>query len=144
MAKYKTLQSVAHNIGNSFVSLLNCYKDDYILGEIQKQMLRKNINKIEIDFLRNESKPGELITEPIQRSIESYSKWLPRLVQEAKSDMELVKEAKLVIEFDLTKSRICSYATQHLENPYVCISKITDNRGKEYKSEFVDWMFPQS
>lgn len=142
MAKYKTLKSVAHNVGNSFVSLLNCYKDDYILGEIQKQMLLKNINRLEIDFLRSEAKPNELITETIQKSIESYSMWLPRLVEEAKSDMELVNEAKLVIEFDLTKSRVSSYSPQHKENPYICISKIVDNRGKEYSSEFADWLFP--
>lgn len=142
MAKYKTLKSVVHNIRNSFISLLNCYKDDYIFGEILKQMLLKNINKIEIDLLRSEAKPRELITEPIQKSIESYSRWLPRLVQEAESDIKLVKEAKLVIEFDLAKNRVCPYAPEHIENPYRSVSSIIDDRGKEYISEFTGWLFP--
>lgn len=144
MAKYKTLKSVSHNLGYSFISLMNYYKDDYVLGHIQKQMRLTGLNKMEIDFLANSAKPIELLTEPIQKSIDGYVNWLPRLVKDSKSDLELVKEAKLTIEFDLSKSRVCSFATEYIENPYVCVSTVIDNRGKEYRYEFKDWWFPEA
>lgn len=144
MAQYKTLKSVAHNFGHSFLSLMNYYKDDYTLGHIQKQMLLTGLNKLEIDILKNEAKPLELLTEPIQKSIDGYIKWFPKLIKDSKSDLELVKEARLTIEFDLTKSRTCSFAPDYTENPYLCISRIIDDRGKEYKYEFNDWWFPEA
>ena len=144
MAKYKTLKSVSHNLGYSFISLMNYYKDDYVLGHIQKQMRLTGLNKLEIDFLNNTTQPNELLTEPIQKSIEGYVSWLPRLVSDLKSDMQLVTEAKLTIEFDLSESRICSFAPEYTENPYICISVITDDRGREDRYEFKDWWVPEA
>lgn len=144
MAQYKTLKSVAHNFGHSFLSLMNYYKDDYTLGHIQKQMMLTGINKLEIDLLKNECTPKELLTEPIKKSIENYISWFPKLIKDSKSDVNLVNEAQLTIEFDLTKSRVCSFAPEYTENPYLCISRIVDNRGKEYKYEFNDWWFPEA
>lgn len=144
MAQYKTLKSVAHNFGHSFLSLMNFYKDDYTLGHIQKQMMLTGLNKLEIDILKNEIKPIELLTDPIQKSIDGYIKWFPKLIKDSKSDLDLIKEAKLTIEFDLSKSRICSFAPENKENPYICISSIIDDRDKEYKYEFQDWWFPEA
>lgn len=144
MARYKTLKSVAHNIGSSFISTMNYYKDDYVLGHIQKQMQLSGLSKLEIDLLNNYSEPSILITEAIQKSIESYVSWLPKLVNDSGSDINLVKEAKLTIEFDLNKSRICQYDPECTENPYHCVSTITDDRGKEYRYECKDWWFPEA
>jgi hypothetical protein len=139
MAKYKTLKSVAHNIGYSFISTMNYNKDDYALGHIQKQMKLTGLNKIEIDLLTISTKPVEILTEPIQKSIEDYVNWLPSLVKDSKSDLQFVKEAKLIIEFNFSQSRICSFAPEYTENPYICVSTIIDDRGKEYRYEFKDW-----
>ncbi|MVO09985.1 hypothetical protein GOQ30_12510 [Flavobacterium sp. TP390] len=102
------------------------------------------LNKLEIDILKNEIKPIELLTEPIQKSIDSYIKWFPLLIKDSNSDLDLIKEAKLTIEFDLSKSRICSFAPENMENPYTCTSSIIDDRDKEYKYEFKDWWFPEA
>ena len=144
MAQYKTLKSVTHNFIHSFLSLMNFYKDDYTLGHIQKQMMLTGLNKLEIDILKNEIKPIEVLTEPIQKSIDGYIKWFPRLIKDSNSDLDLIKEAKLTIEFDLSKSRICSFAPEKIENPYICIFSIIDDRDKEYKYEFKDWWFPEA
>ncbi|TSJ47996.1 hypothetical protein [Fluviicola chungangensis] len=142
MARYKTLKSVAHNIGSSFISTMNYYKGDYVLGHIQKQMQSSGLSKLEIDLLNNYSQPTTLITEPIQSSIQGYVSWFPKLVNDSGSDISLVTQAKLIIEFDFTKSRICPFAQEYTENPYICHSTITDDRGKEYSYEFKDWWFP--
>ena len=123
---------------------MNYYEDDYILGHIQKQMRLTGLNKLEIDFLNNTTQPNELLTAPIKKSIDRYVSWLPRLVSDSKSDIKMVTDAKLMIEFDLSQSRICSFASEYTENPYICISIITDDRGKEYRYEFRDWWFPEA
>lgn len=144
MAKYKTLKSVAHNFGYSFVSLMNYGQNDYALGNIQKQMLLTKLNKLKIDVLNKTSEPTELLTKDIQDSIDNYLKWFPKLVEQSKSDLKFIKEAELTIEFDLEKSRTSPSAPKFTENPFKCISRIVDDRGKEYKYEFNDWWFPES
>lgn len=144
MAKYKTLKSVVHNFGHSFISLMNFYRNDYVLGHIQNQMLKTKIQKLEIDILNKKVTPQELLTLPIIESIENYINWFPKLVQDSKSEIGLIQCARLTIEFDLSKSRACSYSSENLENPFVCTSQITDIRGKEYRYEFKDWWFPEA
>lgn len=144
MAQYKTLKSVAHNMGHSFLSTMNYYRDDYALGHIQRQMLLTGENKIEIDFLTKKAYPTELLNDAIQKSIDNQVSWFPKMVLSSKSKMEFIRSAKLTIEFDLTRQRPCPFSPGHTENPYYCISKIVDDKGKEYKYKFSDWWFPES
>jgi hypothetical protein len=144
MAKYKTLNSASHSLGHSFISLMNYSGDDYVLGHIQNQMKLTGFDKLEIDFLNNTAKPSELLAEPIRISIDGFSKWLPVLLKNLKSDLKLIKESKLIIEFDFSKSRVSSFDTNLSENPYKCVSIIVDDRGQEYRHEFRDWWFPET
>ena len=143
MPSHKVLKSVSHNFGHSIVSLMNYVGTDYFLGVLQKQMRKTKLNRLEVDILNNESKPKELLTKPILRTINNYNERFPELVVSTGSSMEFIKSAKMTIEFDLTLSRPYPHDNRFIENPYVCGIKIIDDNGKEYLKEQKGWWFPE-
>ena len=144
MPSHKVLKSVSHNFGHSFVSFMNYMETDYFLGLLQAEMQKNELNRLEVDILNNESQPKELLTRKIQNSINYWNKWFPELVESSKSSMKFVKSAKMVIEFDLTQSRLYSLNNKFTENPYICEITIIDDNGKEYKKEQKGWWFPEA
>ncbi|GAL61264.1 hypothetical protein [Algibacter lectus] len=144
MASRKTLKSVSHNFGHSFVSLMNFIETDYFLGLLLKEMRKTKLNRLEVDILNDKSYPKELLTLKILKSIGYWNKSFPKLVENSGSSMEYVKSAKMIIEFDLALSRVCSHDKQFIENPYVCEITILDDNGKEYRKQQNGWWFPEN
>ena len=142
--RYKTLKSVAHNLGHSFISTMNYDFGDYILGHIQSKMRETNISRIEIDLITDTAYPKELLTPVINNALRKYSNWLPELLTDSNSDITFIQKADIAIEFDLSTSRICPFANDYIENPFICTSRIVDDRGKEYSYVFKDWWFPEN
>jgi hypothetical protein len=144
MPSHKPLKSVSHNFGHSFISLMNYINDDYFLGHLLKQARATNLNRLVVDILNNTAKPEELLTEPVRISIDSWNKRFPDLVESSGSTMEFVKQAAMVIEFDLQKQRAYAGNNSLLENPFSCEISIIDDRGKVYKHRHEGWWFPES
>ena len=144
MPSHKTLRSVSHNFGHSFVSLMNYIETDYFMGLLLKEMRRTKLNRLEVDILNNESLPKDLLTRKIRKSIGYWNKSFPELVKNSGSSMEFVKSAKMIIEFDLTLSREYPQDKRFIENPYVCDITILDDNGKEYKKQQKGWWFPEN
>jgi len=94
MISHKPLKSVSHNFGHSFISLMNYINDDYFLVHLLKQALITNINRLEVDILKNTAEPKELLTRPILDSIGYWNKWFPSLVQNSGSTMDYISSAK--------------------------------------------------
>ena len=67
MARYKVLKGVAHNIGHSFVSLMNYAVDDYVMGHLLRFARQTRRDTLTIDFVSGEAGPSELLQEPIRR-----------------------------------------------------------------------------
>lgn len=144
MPSHKTLKSVSHNFGHSFVSLMNYMETDYFLGLLLTEMRKTGLNKLEVDILNNKSQPKDLITRRIEKSISYWNKWFPELVVNSGSSMAFVKSAEMIIEFDLSLSRPYPYDNEFTENPYLCRITIIDDNRKEYKKEQKGWWFPEA
>ncbi len=144
MTSHKPLKSVSHNFGHSFISLMNYIGDDYFLGHLLKQARKTNLNRLEVDILKNTASPDLLLTETIRGSIENWNKWFPDLVKNSGSTMDFVIGATMTIEFDLLKTRPYAGDNRYCENPFTCEIKIIDDRGKEYKHKHEGWWFPET
>lgn len=144
MPSHKSLKSISHNFGHSFISFMNYINDDYFLGHLLKQVRQTKLNRLEVDILNKTAKPEELLTKPIRDSIGYWNEWFPSLVESSGSTMEFIKAATMVIEFDLQKARPYENDNNFLENPFSCEIKIIDDRGKEYKHKHEGWWFPES
>ncbi len=144
MPSHKPLRSVSHNFGHSFISLMNYINDDYFLGHLLKQARATKLNRLEVDILNNTAEPEELLTKPIRSSIDNWNKRFPELVDSSGSTMEFVKQATMVIEFDLQKQRAYAGNNNLLESPFYCEISIVDDRGKIYRHRHEGWWFPES
>jgi hypothetical protein len=144
MASHKVLKSIAHSFGHSFISLMNYINDDYFLGHLLKQARKTNLNRLEIDIIKNIAVPEKLLTSKIKDSINYYVKWFPTLVKKSGSTMDFIKSAKIIIEFDLERTRPCPDNNKYIENPFNYEVIIVDDRGKKYKSKHEGWWFPET
>jgi len=144
MISHKPLKSVSHNFGHSFISLMNYINDDYFLGHLLKRARITNINRLEVDILKNSAEPTQLLTSPILDSIGYWNKWFPSLVVSSGSTMDYVSSAKMTIEFDLQRTRPYPNDNTITENPFICIISIIDDRGKVYQHKHEGWWFPET
>jgi hypothetical protein len=122
---------------------MNYIENDYFLGHLLKQARKTNLNRLEVDILKNTASPELLLTDTICRSIEYWNKWFPDLVKSSGSTMDFVDSATMTIEFDLLKTRLFPSDNRFTENPFTCEIKIIDDRGKEYKHKHEGWWFPE-
>lgn len=141
MTSHKSLKSVSHNFGHSFISLMNYINDDYFLGHLLKQARKTKCNKLTVDILKNIAEPNELLTDQIKSSIEHWNRWFPTLVANSGSTMDFVSSATLTIEFDLKQTRPHLEDKDYFESPFICEVVIIDDRGKVYKRKFEDWWY---
>lgn len=138
MPKLKVLKGVAHNIGDSFTSLMNYSGDDYSLGHILRFALESGIETLTIDLLNGRGSPAELLKEPITGLPNWYSKMFLRLVQSSGSDRQLIRSAVLILAYDLQHS-IPSPIEGEPQSPYTCDVRIVDVRDKNYTAHFDGW-----
>jgi hypothetical protein len=138
MPKYKVLKGVAHNIGDSFTSLMNYSVDDYSMGHILRFARESGINTLTIDLLSGQGSPASLLRQPILELPSWYSKMFLRLVQSSGSDRELIRSATLTLVYDLQHSRP-SPIKNELQSPFTCDVCIVDVRGKNYAVHLDGW-----
>jgi hypothetical protein len=143
MPSHKSLKSVAHNVGHSFISLMNHTGLDYFLGALLKRVRTTKLTKLEIDLLNNIVAPKALLTVGITACIETNVKWFPEMVLASGSSIDFIKSAIVTIEFDLQVSRAYINDQKLIENPFVCETTIIDDRDKEYKSQHNGWWCPE-
>jgi hypothetical protein len=140
MPKLKVLKGVAHNIGDSFTSLMNYSADDYSLGHILRFARESGNNTLTIDLLSGQGSPASLLRPPISDLPSSYSKMFLRLVQSSGSDRELIQSATLTLVYDLQRSRPSPIENEP-QSPFTCDVCIVDVRGKNYASHVDGWWF---
>ncbi|MGA9185524.1 MAG: hypothetical protein WBZ32_09530 [Candidatus Acidiferrales bacterium] len=143
MARYKVLKGVAHNIGHSFISLMNYAGDDYVMGHILRFARLTGRDTLTMDFVKREAGPPELLAEPISEVPERYMDWFWNLVERHGADRSFVKTATLTLRYDIATQRPHHSAPQLIESPFVCDVQITDTRGKDYAAHFDGWWYPE-
>jgi hypothetical protein len=144
MARYKVLKSVAHSIGHSFTSLMNYGGNDYVMGHLLRRARETGDEQLMVDLLTGIAGPKSLLTAEVATSIANYCQWVPRLVENHKTQMAYVRAARMSVTFDLKVRRPVRYASAFEESPYVCRVEIEDDRGKIWAAEIKDWWYPEA
>jgi len=139
MSRYKVLKGVAHNIGHSFISLMNYAIDNYTMGHILSFARETGLETLTIDFMVGEGRPALLLREPITKIPVRYTEMFWNMVTRSGSNRALVQSATLTLRYDLQRSRPGPHG--FLLTPYVCAVSIVDIRGKNYSAYFADWEY---
>ena len=137
MPRYKVLKGVAHNIGQSFTSLMNFADDDYAMGHILRFARETGISELTIDLVSGLGQPAALLRDPITSLPQWYTKMFWNLVASSGSDRSLVQAANLTLRYDLTNT----VSGPPAENRYICDVVILDDRGKAYRADFRGWWY---
>jgi hypothetical protein len=143
MPRYKTLQSVAHNFGQSFTSLVNYYEDDFLMGHLLRRARQINVSTLTLDLLTGQRTPPELCDVHVSEALDGYVEWFPDLVRSHESDVSLIKSAQMEVAFDLPTERPDRNFPKALESPYRCTVDIVDDRGKHWQAELSGWWSPE-
>lgn len=65
--KYKNIRSAIHNLGHSFISLMNYVDDGYVIDDLVR--IRCEHCNIEIDWINGTFEPAKFVTSRITKSI---------------------------------------------------------------------------
>jgi hypothetical protein len=112
--KYKNIYSAIHNLGHSFLSLMNYVDGEYIIDELFN--IRDRGFDIEIDWLNNTFIPREASTSRIDKSLRYYSEGLKKAMKSQSVNLKRIEALRFHWP---AKGRKYMWAK--------------DDRGKEYK-----------
>ena len=140
MAQYKVLQSVAHNVAHSYLSLMNYRGDDYVVCHLFRAARAAQQSHVRIDVLKGELSPATLLTPTLAESVESCRDWFPRLVQSQGAAFDMVSAATIDLDFDFDSSERYerTMPSDHREY-YTCLSTIIDDRGMAHEAIVPEW-----
>src|SRR5213079_1698851 len=93
MARYKVLESVAHNVAHSYLSLMNYRGDDYVVCHLFRAAKAAGQPHVRIDVLKGELSPATILTPTLAESVDNCREWFPRLVQSQGAAFDMVSQA---------------------------------------------------
>ena len=137
MPQYKTLKSIAHNFGHSFLGLENFGDGNYIMGRLIEQAEKCGETELSINIKLHRWEYSPLIADDIEDSLVHYCTWFPKLVVKSNSLMKYIDSAQMRIVIDLNRKKETSPG--NFETYYELTVEIIDNRGKKYLAEFKDF-----
>ena len=143
MSRYKTLQSVAHNFGHSFTGTLNWRGDDYLMGHLLRRSRDTGEGRFALDLLSGSASPEGLLNPDLEDGLQYYVGWFPELLRSHDSDISLVSEARMLVDFDLSRTKPNGRCPGSDETPYVCRVEILDDRGRMWESDQPGWWTPE-
>jgi len=140
MARYKVLESVAHNVAHSYLSLMNYRGDDYVVSHLFRAAKAAGQPHVRIDVLKGELSPATILTPTLAESVDNCREWFPRLVQSQGAAFDMVSQATIDVEFDFDSSDRYERITpgDHREY-YRCLSTIIDDRGTAHEALVPEW-----
>jgi hypothetical protein len=142
LASHKTLNGVVRSVAESFVSLMNYWDDDYVMGHVVRAAWATGATDLKADLLTGHVEPTGLATGNVLHSIAGYVDRLPSLVHSSNSDMAFVCSASLELTVDPTRRRP-QPGTPFFESPFTCTVSIVDERGRTYSYTVSDWWYPE-
>jgi hypothetical protein len=123
--KYKNINSMLHNFGRSFCSLINYVDGEYMVDVVPK-VLARIPDRLEINFPSGQIVPRVEIPDGLKKSIIFRSEWLPRHIQAHRIDYDKISEIKMEFRRSSALSRTSIYG-------FECDVCCLDDRGKHHR-----------
>jgi hypothetical protein len=138
MARYKVLKSIAHNFAHSFVSLMNCWDDDYVMCHLLRAVKPRKHIVLRLDVLKMAWSPTHIVTEPLARSMMSYCQDFGRFVTNGGAALDMVSRAKLRLDVRMGQA-IGFYARDSLNARVEASVIIRDDRGQLHSGAVTEY-----
>jgi hypothetical protein len=136
MARYKVLKSVAHNFAHSFSSVMNYSGNDYAMCHLLRRVKLTGTKRLRFDLVSRQVGPVELLSAPIVKACEAYSRDFGRLVTASGAALDMVDGAELEVIVRL--NREAAKAPKSLRGSVTARMKIRDDRGRMYEGRHTE------
>lgn len=138
MPKHKVLKSVAHNVADSFVSLMNWGGDDYVMGVLLTNAYDTGVCEYFIDFISG-AHSDVFLKKQLKHVVEHYSKMFWGNIESQGATKEFVKSARLEVSFNLAKTRPVYGSSKSKESPYSCKVMLIDDKAVDHGVVLTGW-----
>ena len=98
-----------------------------------------HVPSVELDFLQKTVNPSELNSTELTQSLEHFRKWLPNFLASHQVDPVIIQSATLRLVFDYTRTRRSQYDPIDEIPEFICVVKLTDERGVIHVAEPKNW-----
>ena len=143
--KYKNIQSVAHNIGHSFLSDMNATGSGSQYTIVPELLFRaaerQRVSSVSIDLRSGEIRPDSIALPEVRDAAVSYARWLPDLLASQQVDPGAVTRAVLILEFDYSRRRQSRYTPEVGIPEFACTVEIADDRGTVHRGYPTNWWY---
>jgi hypothetical protein len=140
MTNYKVLKSVAHDLGESFLSDKNSVDSfkSYVPERLFVLACDHALSRIQIDFFKGTITPTVFAVGDVLKSISLYKRALPRLVESQGASWDTVRGAGLELVFDLPSARAVD-GGEPVTPSFKCSVHILDDRGVSHVGRPTNW-----
>ena len=145
MPNYRVLKSVAHNIVQSFVSMMSWRNGDYAMGHLLAYARTTKIQRLQADLLTGTVEPSLPLWSwsTVRRIFRSAHQNFPDDIAKEGGSIRTVSQARIRISFDLDATRPKEDNSDIAETPYVVEVTILDDRGVSHTARQSGWEFPE-
>jgi hypothetical protein len=123
MAKYKVLDSIAHNTAHSFLAATNYFDGGFPFEHLLRSCREAKISKVHIDLLERSIDPRTLDDKYVREALKTLGYIFDGQLESGGWTRAGLRGA--TIELDLAAG--------------TCISRITDDRGVEHSKPVAQW-----
>ena len=92
--KLKNIKSLSHNLSHSYVSFENYVDGEFVFKELKEMAVKAKGEKVSIHWLCPDTKVVPLFSKRINKSIEFYKNWLPKLLSQHELDNSVITELR--------------------------------------------------
>ena len=140
MSNYKVLKSVAHDLGQSFLSETNTVDSSksYVPETLFALACTHSLPRVLIDFFNGTVTPTAFAVRDVLKSVSLYRKVLPQLVTNQGASWDTIRGAGLELVFDLPEdARALDPRT--VKPSFKCSVHILDDRGIDHYGRPTNW-----
>jgi serine protease inhibitor len=101
--KLKNLKSFSHNFTHSYVSFENYVEGEFVFKDLKDMAYKAIGDKVSIYWIYPKGKVLPLFNDRVNRSIEYYREWLPKLLKQHELDESAISELRTDIYITRTK-----------------------------------------
>jgi hypothetical protein len=136
---HKRLKSVAHNLGQSYLSLMNYRASDYVIAHLFRAARAANEPRFEVDVMAGRISPPALQTPVLKESVEDMRDYLPRALEAEGCSLDIVRSIRMTVAFRFEETTFSERVPTLEHEAYDCVVEILDDRGVLHKALVPEW-----
>ncbi|WP_198263385.1 hypothetical protein [sulfur-oxidizing endosymbiont of Gigantopelta aegis] len=118
--KFKNIKSFTHNLTHSYVSFENYIDGEFVFNSLKEMAYAANGEKVSIYWISPKDKIQPLFNERVNKSIEYYKEWIPKLMLQHEIEKETVVELRTDIYLAKNKQiEVQAYARELNGKEYI-------------------------